>query len=85
MADDVAALMASLGCHHYSVVGEDWGAVIGYQMAARKRDHVKALVFVEALMPGFGFEDHTLLVRKTWRGFIFRMSRSILHLICLRC
>ena len=68
MADDVAALMASLGYHHYSVVGEDWGAVVGYQMAARKRDSVKALVFVEALMPGFGFEDHTLLSPENVRG-----------------
>jgi pimeloyl-ACP methyl ester carboxylesterase len=34
---------------------------VGYQLAARHRDHVRALVFVEALMPGFGFEDRTLL------------------------
>ncbi|MER6815415.1 alpha/beta hydrolase [Spirillospora sp. NPDC000708] len=61
MGDDVAALMAGLGHETYSVIGEDWGAVIGYQLAARHRDHVSALVFVEALFPGFGFEDHTAL------------------------
>ncbi|MEU6751262.1 alpha/beta hydrolase [Spirillospora sp. NPDC046719] len=61
MSDDVAALMAGLGHETYSVIGEDWGAVIGYQLAARNRDHVSALVFVEALFPGFGFEDHTAL------------------------
>ncbi|WP_433245526.1 alpha/beta fold hydrolase [Actinomadura nitritigenes] len=61
MSDDVAALMAGLGHETYSVIGEDWGAVIGYQLAARHRDHVSALVFVEALFPGFGFEDHTAL------------------------
>ncbi|MGI5326101.1 alpha/beta fold hydrolase [Actinomadura nitritigenes] len=43
------------------MIGEDWGAVIGYQLAARDRDQVSALVFVEALFPGFGFEDHTAL------------------------
>ncbi|WP_205660682.1 alpha/beta fold hydrolase [Amycolatopsis antarctica] len=35
--------------------------MIGYQLAARRRDHVTALVFAEALFPGFGFEDHTAL------------------------
>ncbi|MCO5998804.1 alpha/beta fold hydrolase [Actinoallomurus rhizosphaericola] len=61
MSDDIAALMAHLGHASYTVVGEDWGAVIGYQLAARHRDHVNALVFAEALFPGFGFEDHTAL------------------------
>lgn len=61
MSDDIAALMARLGHDAYSVIGEDWGAVIGYQLAARHRDHVRALVFAEALFPGFGFEDHTAL------------------------
>ncbi|WP_406632304.1 alpha/beta fold hydrolase [Amycolatopsis sp. WGS_07] len=61
MSDDVAALMTSLGHENYAVVGEDWGAVIGYQLAARHRDRVTALVFAEALFPGFGFEDHTAL------------------------
>ncbi|WP_173874146.1 alpha/beta fold hydrolase [Streptomyces albus subsp. chlorinus] len=61
MSDDVAALMAGLGHETYGVLGEDWGAVVGYQLAARHRDRVRALVFAEALLPGFGFEDHTAL------------------------
>ncbi|MEU5024954.1 alpha/beta fold hydrolase [Streptomyces milbemycinicus] len=61
MSDDIAALMAHLGHASYSVMGEDWGAVVGYQLAARHRAHVNALVFAEALFPGFGFEDHTAL------------------------
>lgn len=68
MADDIAALMAHLGHESYSVMGEDWGAVIGYQLAARHRDHVNALVFAEALFPGFGFEDHTALTRENVDG-----------------
>lgn len=64
MSDDIAALMAHLGHASYSVMGEDWGAVIGYQLAARHRDHVNALVFCEALFPGFGFEDHTALTHE---------------------
>ncbi|MES4906816.1 MULTISPECIES: alpha/beta fold hydrolase [unclassified Streptomyces] len=64
MSDDIAALMAHLGHESYSVMGEDWGAVIGYQLAARHRAHVNALVFAEALFPGFGFEDHTALTQE---------------------
>jgi pimeloyl-ACP methyl ester carboxylesterase len=64
MSDDIAELMAYLGHASYSVMGEDWGAVIGYQLAARHRDHVNALVFCEALFPGFGFEDHTALTHE---------------------
>ena len=64
MSDDIAELMAHLGHASYSVMGEDWGAVIGYQLAARHRDHVNALVFCEALFPGFGFEDHTALTHE---------------------
>ncbi|ANS70631.1 hydrolase [Streptomyces lincolnensis] len=64
MSDDIAALMDHLGHDTYSVIGEDWGAVIGYQLAARHRAHVDALVFAEALFPGFDFEDHTALTHE---------------------
>ncbi|MCG3754243.1 alpha/beta fold hydrolase [Amycolatopsis sp. Poz14] len=68
MSDDVAELMAALGHETYAVVGEDWGAVIGYQLAARNRDRVPSLVFAEALFPGFGFEDHTALTAENVAG-----------------
>ncbi|GGX85728.1 hydrolase [Streptomyces minutiscleroticus] len=68
MADDVAALMARLGHASYAVMGEDWGAVVGYQLAARHRDRVTALVFAEALLPGFGFEDRTALTPENVSG-----------------
>jgi pimeloyl-ACP methyl ester carboxylesterase len=61
MSEDVAALMAHLGHESYSVIGEDWGAVVGYQLAARHRGEVTALVFAEAFLPGFGFEDRAAL------------------------
>lgn len=68
MSDDIAELMAGLGHTSYAVVGEDWGAVIGYQLAARHRSAVTALVFAEALFPGFGFEDHTALTPENVHG-----------------
>ncbi|MFI5841393.1 alpha/beta fold hydrolase [Catenuloplanes sp. NPDC051500] len=68
MADDIAALMAHLGHSSYAVIGEDWGAVIGYQLAARHRGAVTGLVFAEALFPGFGFEQHTTLSPENVEG-----------------
>lgn len=68
MSDDIEALMAHLGHDTYSVLGEDWGAVIGFHLASRHREHVTSLVFVEALMPGFGFEDHTALTEENASG-----------------
>jgi pimeloyl-ACP methyl ester carboxylesterase len=68
MSDDIAALMAKLGYDSYSVVGEDWGAVIGYQLASRHPQRVKCLVFAEALMPGFNFEQHTALTPENAAG-----------------
>ncbi|MEV7225028.1 alpha/beta fold hydrolase [Streptomyces sp. NPDC093681] len=68
MSDDIAELMARLGHETYAVIGEDWGAVIGYQLAARHREHVTALVFAEALFPGFAFEDHTALTPENVSG-----------------
>ncbi|MFE2434155.1 alpha/beta fold hydrolase [Streptomyces sp. NPDC059409] len=47
MSDDTAELMARLGHETYAVIGEDWGAVIGYQLAARhprRRRGVRALL-----------------------------------------
>ncbi|MEV8062497.1 alpha/beta fold hydrolase [Streptomyces antimycoticus] len=71
MSDDIAQLMAYLGHASYTVMGEDWGAVVAYQLAARHRDHVEALVFAEALLPGFGFEDHTALTHENVSGGMF--------------
>ncbi|WP_186785560.1 alpha/beta fold hydrolase [Streptomyces misionensis] len=68
MSDDIAELMARLGHETYAVIGEDWGAVVGYQLAARHRDHATALVFAEALLPGFGFEGHTALTSENVSG-----------------
>lgn len=37
MSDDVVELMNHLGHQTYAVAGEGWGAVIGYQLVARRR------------------------------------------------
>ena len=57
VADDLAELMQKLGHEKYHVIGEDWGAAAGYQLASRYRERVLSLVFQEMLLPGFGLEE----------------------------
>ena len=61
VAEDFAELMAYLGHEQYAVVGEDWGAVAGYQLAAAHPEAVTRLVFQEMLLPGAGLEDWSAL------------------------
>jgi pimeloyl-ACP methyl ester carboxylesterase len=52
MAGDVAELATHLGFDRFRVAGEDWGAAIGYAVAAFHRPRVRQLVFQETLLPG---------------------------------
>jgi pimeloyl-ACP methyl ester carboxylesterase len=52
MAGDVAELATHLGFDRFRVAGEDWGAAIGYAVAAFHRPRVQQLVFQETLLPG---------------------------------
>jgi pimeloyl-ACP methyl ester carboxylesterase len=52
MAGDVAALATRLGFDRFRVAGEDWGAAIGYAVAAFYRPRVQQLVFQQTLLPG---------------------------------
>lgn len=61
LADDIAELMSGLGFTSYRVVGEDWGAAVAYQLAARHPDRVRQLVYQEAFLAGFGWEEVTHL------------------------
>ncbi|MCB5912108.1 alpha/beta fold hydrolase [Streptomyces pinistramenti] len=61
LADDIAELMSALGFDSYRVVGEDWGAAVGYRLAARHPGHVRQLVYQEAYLAGFGWEEMTHL------------------------
>ncbi|SFJ42109.1 Pimeloyl-ACP methyl ester carboxylesterase [Paenibacillus sp. UNC496MF] len=64
IAEDLAQLMANLGCDAYYVHGEDWGAAFGYALAAKHPDRVKKLSFSEMLLPGLGLEDWSALTPK---------------------
>ncbi|MCF8482457.1 MAG: alpha/beta hydrolase [Rhodospirillum sp.] len=48
--------MSELGHQHYLVAGHDMGGQVAYPMAAKYRDAVRGLVFIESGLPGFGQE-----------------------------
>ena len=62
MAGDVAELATHLGFDQFRVAGEDWGAAIGYAVAAFHRSRVQQLIFQETLLPGLpaGERDSSL-------------------------
>jgi pimeloyl-ACP methyl ester carboxylesterase len=68
MAKDIADLATHLGHETFDVVGEDWGAVTAFHVAAQHRDRVKRLVFAEASMPGYLLEPRSFLTKENVEG-----------------
>ncbi|MGW3248036.1 alpha/beta fold hydrolase [Streptomyces sp. NPDC001070] len=52
LANDLAALMDTLGHERFAVVGHDTGMPIGYALAADHRHRVDRLAVAEAIIPG---------------------------------
>jgi pimeloyl-ACP methyl ester carboxylesterase len=56
MALDVAKLMDKLGVDRFHLVGHDFGAAVGFALAANHRNRVRTLTILDMLLPGFGYE-----------------------------
>jgi pimeloyl-ACP methyl ester carboxylesterase len=56
VAEDIRQLVQKLGHSKVKIVGHDWGAAVGYTYAARYRDEVTQLAFMESALVGAGFE-----------------------------
>lgn len=52
VAEDMHQLVQKLGHKQVKVVSHDWGAAVGYVYAARYRDEVTKLAFIEGAAPG---------------------------------
>ena len=59
VASDLSGLLEHLGLENVYVHGEDWGAAFGYGLAAYHPDRVKALVYADMLLPGFGLAENS--------------------------
>jgi pimeloyl-ACP methyl ester carboxylesterase len=66
MAEDVYALVTSLGYEQATVVGHDIGLMVAYAYAAQHPDAVDRIVLMDAFLPGIGDWQHVWLLRDLW-------------------
>jgi pimeloyl-ACP methyl ester carboxylesterase len=66
MAQDVHALMASLGHQRYSLAGHDIGLMVAYALAAQYPAEVERIALMDAFLPGVGDWSTVWLLRDLW-------------------
>jgi pimeloyl-ACP methyl ester carboxylesterase len=57
MAEDVYQLVRHLGFEKIFLIGHDFGANTAYAYAAAHQKEVRRLVYLESILPGFGYEQ----------------------------
>lgn len=57
MAEDVYQLVQHLGFEKILLIGHDFGANTAYAYAAAHQAEVRRLVYLESILPGFGYEQ----------------------------
>lgn len=57
LSDDIHEFIQTLKLDNVNIIGHDWGAPVGYAVAARYQDRIKTLTLIEASMPGIGGEN----------------------------
>jgi pimeloyl-ACP methyl ester carboxylesterase len=71
MAQDIRALLKSLGHDHIRLVGHDIGLMVAYAYAAQYPEDVDRLVLMEAFLPGVGEWNNVFLLRDLWHFHFF--------------
>ena len=66
LAQDVHALLDSLGHTTIGLVGHDIGLMVAYAYAAQHPAEVKRIVLMDAFLPGVGDWTHVWLLRDLW-------------------
>lgn len=66
MAEDIYALVRSLGYEQATIVGHDIGLMVAYAYAAQHPDAVDRIVLMDAFLPGIGDWQHVWLLRDLW-------------------
>jgi pimeloyl-ACP methyl ester carboxylesterase len=66
MAEDIHALMQSLGLKRIRIVGHDIGLMVAYAYAARYPAEVDRIVLMDAFLPGVGNWPDVWLLRDLW-------------------
>jgi pimeloyl-ACP methyl ester carboxylesterase len=66
MAQDIHALVESLGYPKVKIVGHDIGLMVAYAYAAQYPDEVESIVLMDAFLPGVGDWTKVWLLRDLW-------------------
>lgn len=66
LAQDVQALMGSLGHRRYGVAGHDIGLMVAYALAAQYPAEVTRIALMDAFLPGVGDWTTVWLLRDLW-------------------
>ena len=66
MAQDIHALVRSLGHEHIGIVGHDIGLMVAYAYAAQYPSEVDRIVLMDAFLPGVGNWRDVWLLRDLW-------------------
>ena len=66
LAQDIHALMDSLGDRRIELVGHDIGLMVAYAYAAQYPDEVERIVLMDAFLPGVGDWRTVWLLRDLW-------------------
>jgi len=66
MAQDIRALVASLGYGRVAIAGHDIGLMVAYAFAAQYPDEVVRIALMDAFLPGVGDWTKVWLLRDLW-------------------
>lgn len=66
LAQDIHALVKSLGYPKVKIVGHDIGLMVAYAYAAQYPEEVDSIVLMDAFLPGVGDWTHVWLLRDLW-------------------
>jgi pimeloyl-ACP methyl ester carboxylesterase len=66
MAQDILALVASLGHGRVAIAGHDIGLMVAYAFAAQYPDEVARIALLDAFLPGVGDWTKVWLLRDLW-------------------
>ena len=66
MAQDIHALVKSLGFTKVKIIGHDIGLMVAYAYAAQYPDETESIVLMDAFLPGVGDWTHVWLLRDLW-------------------
>ncbi|GGC62298.1 alpha/beta fold hydrolase [Undibacterium terreum] len=66
MAQDIHALVKSLGYQHATIVGHDIGLMVAYAYAAQYPQETDRVVLMDAFLPGIGNWKDMWLLRDLW-------------------